>query len=256
MKAPARDLIARQGVLIIAHRGASFRAPENTLPAFAHALEARADLVELDYRHSKDGVPVVIHDKTLDRTTDAVAQWGGKKLPLAARTQADLEKLDAGAWFDERFAGTRVPSLADALDAIQAGSVTLIERKAGDAATLLGVLEKGGHIEHVVVQSFDWDFLADCRTCDPRCVLGALGTGAVTAERLDAIERLGARVVGWNHKHIDAAAVKAVHARGLKLWVYTVDARARARALVALGVDGLITNRPAALRAAVMPEPR
>ena len=256
VKPLARDVIARRGVLIIGHRGASFDAPENTVPAFRLALEHGADLVELDYRHTKDGVPVVFHDKTLDRTTDAEARFGGRKLPLADRAAADLTGLDAGVWFDERYRGARIPTLEAALDVIQAGAVTLIERKAGDAATLTALLRRRGESAHVVVQAFNWDFLADCARRDPSLVLGALGKRDLTKERLDTITRCGARVVGWSHKHIDAAAVAAVHARGLKLWVYTVNDPRRARALVAMGVDGLITDRPRAIRAALTADAR
>ena len=80
--AAARSLVTKPGVLVIAHRGDSKVAPENTLPAFASAVKAGADLVELDYLHSADGVPVVFHDGELDRTTNACQLWGGEKIRL------------------------------------------------------------------------------------------------------------------------------------------------------------------------------
>lgn len=251
MKALASDVVARPGVLVIAHRGASADAPENTLHAFRRALDARADLVELDYHHTQNGEPYVFHDKTLERTTDAVTRWGRKRLAIADHTDHDLRELDAGAWFDPRFRGARIPHLGMALDVIQEGALTLIERKAGDAPTLLRLLARRGCSERVVVQSFDWRFLAACRAENPRLVLAALGSKALTPERLEQIEQTGAAVVGWNHKHVDAQVVEAVHGRGWKLWVYTVDAAQRAQALAALGVDGIITNRPAEIRAAL-----
>ncbi|MDJ0523459.1 MAG: glycerophosphodiester phosphodiesterase family protein [Planctomycetota bacterium] len=254
MKAPAREVVGREGVLVIAHRGASASAPENTLHAFRRALDAQADLVELDYHHSRDGEPCVFHDKTLDRTTDAVARWGGEKLPLSARTTRELRELDAGAWFAERFRGAVIPDLGAALDVIQDGSTTLIERKAGDAGTLVALLERKALLQHVVVQAFDWEFLAACRARAPHLVLGALGSRELSQARLDRIHGIGVAVVGWNHRYVDAAAVEAVHARGLKLWVYTVNDADRARELVALGVDGVITDRPAAIRTALQKE--
>ena len=133
----ARAKVASQGVLIIAHRGDSKVAPENTLPAFASAVKAGADLVELDYLHSADGVPVVFHDGELDRTTNACKLWGGTKIRLTSKSLAELEQLDAGSWFDGKYAGTPIPRLDQALDTIQDGSMTLIERKHGDAATAL-----------------------------------------------------------------------------------------------------------------------
>src|SRR5262249_41675355 len=152
---------------------------------------------ELDYHHSSDGVPLVIHDDTLDRTTNSRALWGAQKIKVAARPLADLLKLDAGTWFDARFAGTRLPTLEESLDVIQAGSMTLIEHKAGDAQTCIELLKRKGLLDQVVVQSFHWDFLEDCHRLAPDLTLGALGEKDVTAEKLDRIARTGASVVGW-----------------------------------------------------------
>src|SRR2546430_10262563 len=113
---PARQLIASPGLLVIAHRGNSSVAPENTLPAFQSALDAKADLVELDYFHSADGVPVVIHDQILDRTTNAEEVLGQPKLLVGGLPLVDLRRLDVGSWFDEKFAETTMATLAEALD--------------------------------------------------------------------------------------------------------------------------------------------
>jgi glycerophosphoryl diester phosphodiesterase len=84
--------------------------------------------------YSKDGRLVVFHDRELDRTTDATNRWAEKHVKLETKTAAELQSLDAGSWFDAKYAGTRIPLLAEALDTIQKGSVTLIERKAGAPA--------------------------------------------------------------------------------------------------------------------------
>lgn len=253
MRPRAREVVARGKVLIIAHRGASADAPENTLPAFRRALEAKPDLVELDTRHTLDDVPMCFHDKDLERTTDGASVLGEDKLRFDERTRAELESLDAGTWFDARFRRTRIPTLDAALDAIQPGSMTLVERKTGDARTMIRLLQRKGVLDHVVVQSFDWDFLVDCRVLAPDLVLGALGSRTLDAARLAKAKASGASVIGWNHKHVDAAVVARVHGAGLALWVYTVNDEARARQLVALGVDGIITDRPAVIRVAVTP---
>ncbi len=247
----ARSLVTKPGVLVIAHRGDSKVAPENTLPAFASAVKAGADLVELDYLHSADGVPVVCHDGELDRTTNACQLWGGKRIRLTSKTLAELRQLDAGHWFDPKFAGTPLPRLDESIDLIQNGSMTLIERKQGDAATCVKLLTEKQLLDGVVVQAFDWDYLADCHKIAPGLVLGALGTKEVTAERLDQIGTTGARVVGWNDKYTSAESIKAIHDRGWKAWVYTVDDPARAIQLVQAGADGIITNRPAEIRKAI-----
>ena len=243
--------VARPGVLVIAHRGDSKRAPENTLPAFSSAIGAGADFVELDYFHSADGVPVVIHDSELDRTTNSVRLWGEKKIKVVDKTVAELKRLDAGDWYGKRFAGTTIPTLAEALDTIQAGSMTLIERKGGEPAACVALLRQKKIIDQVVVQSFDWDYLAGCHQIEPQLVTAALGQKELTAEKLDQIAKTGARVVAWDEKEIDAAAIAAIHARGWKAWVYTVDRPERIGELVRAKIDGIITNRPAETRSTV-----
>jgi glycerophosphoryl diester phosphodiesterase len=157
---------------------------------------------------------------------------------------AELAPLDAGTWFNAKFRGTKLPTLDESLDVIQAGSMTLIEHKAGDAKTCLDLLKKKDLLDKVVVQSFDWQFLADCRQLDSSLVLGALGDKELTPARLDQIDKLGVQAVGWNHKFITPREIKLVHDRGYKAWVYTVDDPARAKELIAAGLDGLITNVP------------
>ena len=248
---PAQNRVASQRVLVIAHRGDSKVAPENTLPAFASAVKVGSDLVELDYYHSSDGVPVVFHDRELDRTTNACRVWGGSEIKLDTKTLVDLRRLDAGSWFGANFAGTPIPTLAEALDVIQDGSMTLVERKAGDPNTCVALLNDKKLLDQVVVQAFDWEFLARCHRLAPELLLGALGRKELTSERLDEIAETGATVVGWQDKHLDAAGIDAIHARGWKAWVWTVDDPVRARQLVQAGIDGIITNRPAAIRKVV-----
>jgi len=255
---PATRLLALNRPLVIGHRGFSAVAPENTLPAFRLALTAGVDLVELDYHHSRDGVPVVIHDDTLDRTTDAVSQWGGAKIPVASKSAADLLTLDAGRWFSPNYTGTRLPGLGEALDFIQRSGMTLIERKSGDAATCVELLRKRRLLNHVIVQSFDWDYLREYHRFEPQQVLGALGPPSkhpdgrklTPAERrlspiwLERAQSTGARVVVWN-SDVSREALSAAHRRGLKVWIYTIDEPAEATRLLDLGVDGLISNNPA-----------
>jgi len=262
----AAERLNQSGPLIIAHRGASGEAPENTLPAFRLALAARADLVELDYVHSADGVPVVIHDHTLDRTTDAAERWG-KKIPVEARTLAELKQLEAGSWFKPAFPGTRLPTLVEALGVIQNGGCTLIERKAGDAAALVTLLRERDLLLDVVVQAFDWEFLKEARRNAPEMALGALGPPAtlngrelqreekvLSREFVDLIAAIGVQVIGWNSQ-VTAEAIAYAHERGLRVWIYTINDHKEARRLVDLGADGIITDQPALIRRALWPEP-
>ena len=253
--------MARSQPLVIAHRGYSGAAPENTLPAFRMAKAGGADMVELDYYHTKDGQMIVIHDKTLDRTTDAVARLGGSKISVTDKTLAELRPLDAGKWFDPKFTGTALPTLPEALDCIQAdGGVTLIERKEGDAATCVKLLRSRGEVNKVIVQAFDWKFLADYHAQEPTQVLGALGPPSsrggkklsdeekvLNPQYVDEAKKAGARVVGWNNK-VTKEAVAYAHSVGMKVWVYTVNKADEASGLLDMGVDGIITNETPLIR--------
>lgn len=242
--AAAAKLISAERVLVIAHRGDSKAAPENTLPAFRSAVKLGCDLVELDYHHSADGVPIVLHDYTLDRTTDARARWGEEKVSVADKSADDLEALDAGVWFGDQFRETKLPTLEESLDLIQTGSTTLIERKAGDAATCIDLLRNKRLLDDVVVQAFDWDFLVDCHQIEPTMILGALGGRDLNGPDFEALAATGAKVVGWFKDAVTEEVVQDVHDHGMKLWVWTVDDMEQAESLIEMGVDGIISNVP------------
>ena len=251
---PAEKLMSASRPLVIAHRGYSEIAPENTLPSFRLANAAAADMVELDYYHSRDGALVVFHDRTLDRTTNAVEQWGGAEIPVDSKTLAELKTLDAGKWFDPQFTGTRIPTLVEALDCIQSGGITLIERKAGDAAACVNLLRERGGVNSVIIQAFDWKYLAEFHTLEPRQILGALGPPSVRDGRkltdaektlspqfIEEAQSAGARIVGWN-SNITSAAVEYAHQKGMKVWIYTINKPDDAGRMLAMKVDGIITN--------------
>jgi len=260
---PALKLLASLRPLVIGHRGYCHLAPENTLPSFESALAAGADLIELDCRPSKDGVLVVIHDRELDRTTDARRRWKQRHVAVESRTAQEIQSLDAGRWFDRKFAGAKVPLLSEALETIQARSVTLIERKSGAAAELSRLLREKSLINHIVVQSFDWAFLRQFHELEPSQVLGALGpptrlAGGEQPPRiskkldtrwLDEMAKTGARVVVWNRR-VSKRAIQYGQQRGFKVWVYTINDSRLARHLLGLGVNGIITNKIALVQRA------
>lgn len=252
---PALNLIAAKRPLVIGHRGYCQFAPENTLPSFKLAMAAGADLVELDYHHTLDGKLIVIHDGELDRTTDATNRWTQRRIKVSTKTAAEIQSLDAGRWFDAKYAGTKIPLLTEALDTIQQGSVTLIERKDGDPDACIKLLHNKDLINRVVVQAFDWEYLRQFHEHEPEQVLGALGPPTLlpdgkkpsgrskdlSATWLDDLKKTGAKVAVWNQQ-VSSEAVQLAHERGLKVWVYTINDPALANRLLDMGVDALITN--------------
>lgn len=230
---------------VIAHRGASGEAPENTLAAFRRALELGADAVELDVHLSADGVPVVIHESLLDRTTDGRGLV--KDYPLDA-----LRRLDAGRWLGERFAGERIPTLAEALEVLRSVRV-IVEIKNGPvyypgiAARVADTVRAVGH-RAVTVSSFDHPVLLEVRQAAPDLSTAALYMGRFTDPLWPARET-GADVLQPYWAWITPDLVEAAHAAGLRVEAWTVDEPHHARFVIDLGVDGIITNFPDRLRA-------
>ena len=228
-------------VLNIGHRGASGTHPENTLAAFLAASDDGAQMCELDVQATRDGAVIVMHDDTVDRTTDghgAVAQL----------TLAEVQRLDAGAKFDARFAGERVPTLDEVLRATRGKLGLNIEIKEGAVERQVCELMRAhGAISDSMISSFEWRALEAVRTIDPAIRIGLLAEQNREA-LLDAAVAMHAYAVNPRYDLVDPAFCLDAHARGLQVLVWTVDAPAAMRILIDAGVDGIMTNYPARLR--------
>jgi glycerophosphoryl diester phosphodiesterase len=229
-------------LLIIAHRGASGEFPENTLAAFAAAIEAGAQMWELDVQLTADGVAVVIHDETVDRTTDGRSK-------VASMSLAEIQRLDAGRKFGAAFAGARVPTLQEVLTLANGRCALNVELKgAGVEREVCRLLRAHGAMADTIVSSFDWDSLAAAREIEP-----ALGLGVLADKRTDAMLEVALRLravsVNPRYDMVRPAMVERAHAAGLKVLVWTIDKAARMRQMIAMGVDGIMTNYPARLAA-------
>jgi glycerophosphoryl diester phosphodiesterase len=231
-----------QPFIRIAHRGASGCAPENTRAAFAAALALGVDAIELDCQLSADGELVVIHDETLERTTSG-------RGPVAAAPWAELATLDAGAWFDPAFRGERVPRLADVLDLVAGRARVNVEIKSGrDVGAieprLAALAQARGAFDWLVFSSFHHAAVRNLRAAAPAATIGILWDRGPARDALALAAELAARYLVPNRTLVDAGLVAAAHARGLGVWVWTVNDVEEMRRLVALGVDAIFSDYP------------
>ncbi|TDD23979.1 glycerophosphodiester phosphodiesterase [Kribbella turkmenica] len=229
-----------------AHRGASSAAPENTAASDEVARRARAEWIENDVQPTKDGVPVILHDTTVDRTTDGTG-------PVRSLTAAQVAGLDAGSWFAPAYAGQRVPTLAQQLDGLRTrGGNLLLEVKGAhtreSVARIVEEIHSRGMSSRVFVQSFEPQHLRWMRELAPELPLGLLRS---TLDPDPVAIAKDLELSAYNPS--DAAfrtrpgIVAELHAAGVAVNVWTVDDANRWKALEKAGVDGIITNRPAEL---------
>jgi glycerophosphoryl diester phosphodiesterase len=235
-----------EAAFIAGHRGDRSSAPENTLPALQRALDGPMTFVETDVRISADGVPVLMHDFRVDRTTDGQGR-------VRTLTLRQLRKLDAGSWFSSQFAGTRIPTLDSFLALLQrTRKKALLELKGywstGEARGAVDIIRHHGVQDRVIIASFDTGTLrsvADVDTSLPRVVI----TPALPSDPVAFATLHGAIAIVTSHASVEAnpGEVKRMHRAGLGLVLYTLNSTKRWRAAMDLGVDGIITDKPAKL---------
>jgi glycerophosphoryl diester phosphodiesterase len=202
----------------------------------------------LDFRQTKDGVLVVIHDRDLDRTTDSQSKLSKKNVAVVSLTHAEVSSLDAGSWHHPRHKGLGVPTLEEALDLVQGKSITMIEHKAGRADDLVELLARKGYIEDVIVQSFDWNWLREVHAADPKITIGALGEGTLDADRMKDLRGTGASVLHWDYKDLTTESIQLAQARGYLTCAYTVNSDLSLLGAAATGLYLITTTRPARLQ--------
>jgi glycerophosphoryl diester phosphodiesterase len=240
----ARRTLPLERTRVIAHRGGPRYAPENTLAAFIHAALTGAEMLECDVQMTRDGALVILHDETLDRTTNGAGLVG-------QQTLAEVRALDAGD-------GERVPTFREYIEAGKAYHVELlIELKSphlypGLEAKVLDELQAADYLDHSVLQSFDWDSLRRLRQLNPHARLGALYD-------------LGVLDVSWPPADaeyicppaesvlINPGLIRQAHLEGRQVFVWfgKVENALTYRFLAAFGADGIIADDPIALQKAV-----
>ncbi|MFN3975283.1 MAG: glycerophosphodiester phosphodiesterase [Dehalococcoidia bacterium] len=246
---PYREYVRQNRPVVVAHRGAMAFAPENTISAYILALEQGAEAIELDVQLSQDGVPVVIHDHTLERTTN------GKGL-VASHTFAQLRDLDAGAWFASQFAGQRILTLGEVLAWAQGRIYLKIELKslpmryAGIEEKVLGLLKRWDMEEQVEVFSFDHPCVRRFKALAPHIPVGVCYTGDV-GDHVALARYANAEVIHPHWTGISRGVLEAAHAGALWVDAWTVNDPQVAKTLAGWGIDFIKTDVPAEVRKAL-----
>jgi glycerophosphoryl diester phosphodiesterase len=249
------SFLDHEHVLNIAHRGASSAAPPNTLAAFQKAIELGADGVEFDVHLSADGVPVLIHDFTVDATTNGSGQ-------VADLTLTQLKQLDAGATFDPSFAGERIPTLEEVLEPLGSRLLLNVELKTttlrddGLEQAVIGQVERHGVSDAVLLSSFNPFSLRRAKRIAPHIPVGLLyAPGLPLPLRRAWLAFLAPHEARHpEHTMVDASYMAWARRRGYRVNTWTVDGPDEMRRLIGLGVDGIITNVPDVLHSTIASE--
>ena len=232
---------------IIAHRGYRARYPENTLVAFQAALDAGVQMIELDVALSRDRKLVVIHDATLERTTNG-------KGAVRDHTLAQLKRLDAGGWFHPRFAGEHLPELSEVLDLADGEVLINIEIKTHayephhptDAVErqTLDLVCRRNIAERVLISSFDLNLLKYIATLEHAPALGLVSRNPADKHTLENCKHLN--VISWhpNHQILTPDQVKRMHAHNIRVFPYNADTSDEIARVLEMDVDGVITSGP------------
>ena len=231
--------------LVLAHRGASAVAPQNTLAAFKKAMELGADGVELDVQLSADGVPVVIHDMTVDTLTDGTGR-------VSEMSLAQLKELDAGASFDPAFTGERIPTLDEVLEAVGDTLLLNIElktyalRDTGLEQAVLHLVQRHALGPRALFSSFNPLALRRVKRLSPTALVGLLYAPELPLPLRKAwlAPLFPHEARHPEHTMVNAAYMAWAHRRGYRVHTWTVDDAVDMQRLIHLRVDGVITNRP------------
>jgi glycerophosphoryl diester phosphodiesterase len=233
--------------LIIAHRGYREKYPENTLASFGAALDAGVEMIELDVMLSKDRRVVVIHDATLERTTD------GRGL-VSNYTLQELKELDAGSWFHPRFAGERLPALDEVLGLVSGRTLVNIEIKASayeahqppDAIErqVIDLVNLKNVRASVLISSFEWKILQNINRLEDIPATALLCKHPADGDNVRLCTRLS--VFSWhpNCRELKYEQVRVMHEAGINVFPYNVDSPEEYQRMIQMNVDGVITSDP------------
>ncbi len=230
-------------MLVIAHRGASGHAPENTLASFSRALAMGARAIELDVHQTLDHELVVAHDDDLRRC-------GRDRRRLKALHWDEAAEVDVGSWFDKSFAGERLPRLDEVYDLVPPSVELHVELKHGSRIypgieeRVVDLVHKRGGLSRTLISSFDHEALYSVRSLDEKVRLGYLLGLTTLKTAVREMKDIAAESLNCSMRQANARLLKAAHDRGFRVLVYTVNTPADRDRLARLGVDGIFCNYP------------
>ncbi|MDM5297355.1 glycerophosphodiester phosphodiesterase family protein [Bacillus pumilus] len=229
---------------IIAHRGSSSAAPENTIAAFDLAVQQGADYIELDVQLTMDQQVVVIHDETVDRTTDGSG-------PVKGYTLHQLKKLDAGSWFDSRYTHERIPTLQEILERYSQRIGILIEikhpkRQIGIEKEVVDIMKRFSYSRHIMVQSFDDTALQRIKTYSPSLRTAYIIKPSVIklAKRKLAAYSTFADCLNMKKTMINRYWINRIHSFRMDVFIWTIKDQQTANRLKKYPIDGVVTDHP------------
>lgn len=243
---------------VISHRGANKHAPQNTLPAFKKSTEIVVDGFETDIHVTKDGVPVVCHNYTIDETSN------GKGL-IAEMTLEELRKYDFGSYFSDDFKGTKIPTLEEFLTLCEGADIEILnielkspkQGETGIVQKTIEAVKAHGLFDKLIISSFDANLLVEAKQIDSACKTGLLyslqtfSSAKVFFMPVTYASSIKADALHPHFIHVTPCYVLRAHKKGIKVNVWTVDKAMLTKYLLLCGVDGIITNIPELVKSVI-----
>lgn len=235
---------------LIAHRGASAEAPENTLAAIRRAVELKVDYIEVDIHITKDEIPILIHDSTLTRTTNIEGVMKVEELTLK-----ELKALDAGSWFGQNYQGEEIPTLQELLELDLQETKLMLEVKKGVLPPkkmidiILNAIPSSME-KSILIGSFEIELIQELLK-EKFPLIGIVEK----PQYIDEFLKLGIKHLALWTRLLEPNMVEKFHEQDIVVWIYTVDDIKTAHFLKSIGVDGIITNHPLNIRQKVFESP-